>query len=166
MPEEITLVSTKIKDKGIFNMEDLYAFIKDWLVLHNMGDEGSMFKEQTYVERVKGDSRQIEIKWKAERFNGDYFSNVIEITFLIVGLKDIEIEVEGRKIPTQKLELELRIVSKLIKNRQDKFKSDFIRNIYENTIIKDRIDFYAGEFYGESSALVNDVKKFLELRRG
>lgn len=165
MSKSISVVSTKIKDKGIFDMNELYKVVKRWLDFHQYGDESKTFKEELYVERIKGDSKQIEVRWKAERFSSDYFSNVVTITFLILGLKEVEIELDNKKIPTQKAELELRINAKLVKDRQDKWKSDTLRKIYDNTIVSKRIDEYWVKLYNEINGLINEIKAFLELRR-
>ena len=164
MSEKTKVMSTAIKHKGIFSLDELYKAIKDWLNFEGYGDESKTFIEELYVERIKGDAKQIEIKWKAEKFMGEYFSSIIKITFYVVGLQDVEIEVEGKKIGTQKLDLTLKLSAELKSNRQDKFKNDFIRNIYEKYVIKERIEGTAGAIYNKAYGLADEIKRFLELR--
>lgn len=79
-------------------------------------------------------------------------------------MKNVEIEIEGKKIPTYKSELRIDIKSVLVKDRQGKFKSDFFRKIYENTLVRDRLDNYWGYFYGKTNSFINEIKTYLELR--
>ncbi len=164
MADKTKVMSTAIKHKGVFSLDELYKAIKEWLNFEGYGDETKTFIEDLYVERIKGDAKQLEIRWKAEKFIGEYFSNVIKISFYVLGLQDVEMEVEGRKIGSQKADLTLKISAELVSNRQDKFKNDFIRDLYEKFIIKDRIDDSAGALYNKAYGLADEIKRFLELR--
>ena len=160
------IMSTAIKDKGIFDMSELYILIKEWLSWEGFGDEKQTFQEEAYVERIKGDSKQIEIKWRAEKFLGPYISHVINITFNIVGMQDIEIEIDGKKIGTNKLDLALRIDAEIITDRQEKFKKKkFLKKLYENYIIKERISASKGLLNSKAYTLADEIKGYLELRR-
>ncbi|MCD4760080.1 hypothetical protein K8R33_04285 [archaeon] len=165
MSETINLVTISIKDKGIFDLDELYKVMKRWLDREGYGNEEKNFKEELYVERIKGDSKQIEIRWVGEKIGSDYFSNRIKINFLIINLKEIEIEIDGKKIPMKKGQIKLDIKSDLVKDRQNKWQSDFFRKIYENTIVNKRIDDYWGYYYGKTNSFIDEIKEFLELRR-
>ena len=164
MPDSIGIITTTIKDKGVFDMKELYKVMKRWLDMQGYGDETKNFKEELYVERIKGDAKQLEVRWRAEKMAGDYFSNIITIKILVLAMKNVEIEIEGKKIPTYKSELRIDIKSVLVKDRQGKFKSDFFRKIYENTLVRDRLDNYWGYFYGKTNSFINEIKTYLELR--
>jgi hypothetical protein len=160
------VMSTAIKDKGIFNMNELYSLIKEWLVWEGYGDERKTFQEEVYVERIKGDSKQIEIKWRAEKFLGPYISHIINITFNIVGMQDIEIEIDGKKIGTNKLDLSLKMNAEVITDRQEKFKKKrFLKKLYENYIVKERISASHGLLNAKAYTLADEIKGYLELRR-
>lgn len=159
-------MSTAIKDKGIFDMSELYSLIKEWLTWEGYGDEKKTFHEEAYVERIKGDSKQIEIKWKAEKFMGPYISHVINITFNIIGMKEVEIEMDGKKIGTNKLDLSLKLNAEIITDRQKKFtKRKLIKRLYENYIIKERISASKGLLNAKAYTLADEIKGYLELRR-
>ena len=74
-------------------MDELYKSIKYWLDFNGYGDERKSFKEERYVERSKGDSKQLEIGWKAEKQVSDYFSYVIELSYFVIGLKKVKIQI-------------------------------------------------------------------------
>ena len=159
-------MSTAIKDKGIFDMSELYSLIKEWLTWEGYGDEKKTFHEEVYVERIKGDSKQIEIKWRAEKFMGPYISHIITITFNIIGMQEIEIEIDGKKIGTNKLDLSLKMNAEVITDREKKFaKRKFIKKLYENYIMKERIAASENLLNSKAYTLADEIKGYLELRR-
>src|SRR3989344_607486 len=103
--------------KGLFYMDDLYKILKAWLAFQGYGDENKNFKEASYTERIKPNGKQLEVKWLAERNITDYFSIQFTVIIYVIGLNDVEVVEEGRKIKANKGEIEMRISSNLIKNR-------------------------------------------------
>jgi hypothetical protein len=164
MSDKTKVMSTAIKHKGVFSLDELYKAIKEWLNFEGYGDETKTFIEDLYVERIKGEARQLEIRWKAEKFAGEYFSNIIKISFYVLGLQDVEMEVDGRKIGSQKSDLTLKVSAELKSNRQDKFKNEFIRGLYEKYVIKERISSAEEALYNKAYGLADEIKRFLELR--
>ena len=130
-----------IKSKGILLFDELYRKMKWWLDYQGYGDEHKSFKEERYVERLKGDVKQLEVRWKAEKLTTDYVSYIIRVTFFVIGLKDIEIEREGQKQKMHTGEVEIRINTELVTNKNEKYKENkFLHKIYENYLIKDEIE--------------------------
>lgn len=160
MAEEIIAKDVKIKRKGIFDMEYVYKKIKQWFDSRGYSD----FKEIKYIERVKPNGKQLEIAWEAKKEVSDYFTNVIRLTFLVLGLNKVEIEKEGKKISMNDGDIELIFNAVLVKNAGEKFNEDgIIKKVYERYIIKDRIEEYKIEIYDNIYSLVNEVKLMLEL---
>jgi len=156
----------KVVYKGLFDMSDLYKEIKSWLDNKNYGDENSDFKEETYVERLKGDSKQIEVKWICEKDASDYSKNQIIITFFAVGLSEAEIDWKGKKIKTNQGEIEINISSNLITNAAGKWdQKSLMKRMYEKMIVKDRIQDEMIELYNDTYSLQDTIKSFLELRQ-
>lgn len=158
--------SLKVVYKGLFDISDLYKEIKSWLDHKGYGDENSDFKEETYVERLKGDSKQIEVKWICEKEASDYSKNKITITFFVVGLSDAETDWKGKKIKTNQGEIEINISSELITNASGKWDpNSLMKKIYEKLIVKDRIQNEMIELYKDTYKLQDTIKTFLELRQ-
>lgn len=154
----------KMKWKGIFDFTDLYKKMKFWLDFQGYGDEKSVFKEEKYIERIKGDAKNLEIKWRGEKKVSDYFSFVISLTFLVLGMKEIEVESEGRKLPMNKGEVEIKFTAELIKNRQGKWKKDsWGKKFYERFVVRDRIEDYKIELYKKLYSFHDEVKAYLEI---
>jgi len=156
----------KIKWKGPFDFDELYKTIKYWLDFNGYGAEKKSFREEKYVERIKGDSKQLEIKWKGEKAVNDYFSYVIEITYFIIGLKKTKIMREGKEYETNKADLELRLSATLITDAKHKFKNkELLKKFYEKFIISDRIESNKTELYQKVYSLHDEIKEFLELHK-
>jgi len=158
--------SLKIAFKGIFDMTDLYKQMKFWLNGKGYGDETKDFKENVYVERIKGDSKQIEIKWISEKKVSDYFRNQIVITFFVLGLKDAEADWKRKKIKMDQGDIELNLSSNLITNANGKWNNkSFMKRFYERFVVKDRTEGYKIELYKDTYDLHNLIKSIFELRK-
>jgi hypothetical protein len=174
MEEKINVAKMKTGGKGIFDMTEVYQNMKYWLDYQGYGDENKSFIEEKYVERIKGEARQIEIRWNAEKKINDYVTYSIGITFFVLGLQDVEIEKDGKKIGSQKGDVEIRFDVNLILDKDKnpggepkfKWKSKFFQKIYNEYIIKDRINSHAGDLYSKSYSLYNEVKTYFDMRGG
>jgi hypothetical protein len=166
MQNKINIVpSIKIKKKSIFSMDELYKNIKQWFDYEGYGDEKKSFMEEKYVERIKGDSKLLEIQWEAQKNETEYITFVIRIGFFVLGLKDAEIEIGGKKMGTQKGEVEMRIKSYIITDKKNKWNSKFMQKLYEEYIIKDRMEDYKTELYSKTYSLHDEIKNYLEMHQ-
>jgi hypothetical protein len=115
MAEKDTKFSGKIKQKGIFDFKKFYNFAYDWL-----RDEGYKVIEKNYTEEITGDSKKIEIKWVAKKKISDYFQFVIQTDWLVLNLKNVEVQKEGKKVKMNSGEPELKIKGILVKDYENK----------------------------------------------
>ena len=153
-----------VKSKGILLFDELYKKMKLWLDYQGFGDEQTTFKEERFVQRLMGDSKQLEIRWRAEKMETDYVSYVITVTFFVMGLKEVEVEREGRKMKMNTGEADLRINTMLRTNKNKKFKNgSFLLNIYENYFMKDEIEQHKIELYKKVYSFVDEIKGLLEI---
>ncbi len=162
MAKDKVVPKLKITHKGIFDLGDLYKNIKGWLEYNGFGDEEKNFQEASYTERIKGESKQIESMWVAQKNVDDYFGLTIELTFAIVGLVDVEIEKEGKKIKSQKGELNVTLKADLLKNHSEDW-SPFMASLYENLVAKERKNMHKTYLYGRVYALHDEIKEYLEM---
>lgn len=166
MSESVSIAEgLKIAHTGIFDMEELYKLVKWWLELKGYGSEDKTFREEKYTERIKGDAKNIDIRWKAEKIINDYVSYVMTITFQTIAMGEVEIEQEGRKVKVNSGKITVKMDSKVVLDRQDKWKSDFFRNLYQNFIIKDRIDAHCGDLYNHTYTIHDEIKAFFEMNQ-
>jgi hypothetical protein len=160
--EELEVASMAAKGQGIFDLAELYQNMKSWLDYNGFGDQTKSFREEKYVERQQGDVKQLEIRWKAEKFINSYVSWVIGISFFVVGLKKVEIEKEGKKIGINKGSIVIKFKASVVLNRQGKW-GDFLKYVYDKFIIRERISETQGDLYGKIYSLYNEVKNYLDM---
>ncbi|MBS3163178.1 hypothetical protein J4427_00625 [Candidatus Woesearchaeota archaeon] len=155
----------KVKYSGIFDLNDMYRKMKFWLEWHNYGPEKGM--EKMYIERIKPNGKQVEIKWVATDEASSYVNKVIEVTFFVIGLESIELEKEGKKIKTKKGDIEMRFTAYLVLNVDDKLGEDLsmTNKIYKRFVLKKNIDSYKIDLYDDLIEFQDEVKGFLTMQQ-
>ena len=162
MPEKDTLFTGQVKQRGIFEFKELYSFLYDWL-----REEGYDVFEKKYVEKVKGDSKQVEIKWEAQRKISDYFRFIIKVDWRILGLKVVEVQKEGKKVKMDSGYLELKFAAILEKDYEARWEEHpfwkFLRGIYDRYIIRARVEQYEDTLLEELDDFIAQAKSFLAI---
>src|SRR3972149_5577457 len=105
MAEKETIFSSKIKYDGILSFADFYKFCYNWLT----DETGLIVAEEKYAEKLSGESKNIDIVWAGKRKLTDYFQFEAKITFKVLALTQIEINKDGKKIKTNKGNVEVGI---------------------------------------------------------
>ncbi len=163
MVEKETIFSSKIKSSGIFNFSSFYQFCYDWLKT----ETNLNLSEDKYTEKLSGDSKNIEIEWTGFRKVTDYFKFEIKVRFRILGLTNVEINQDGRKIKTNKGDVEMTVKGTLIRDWQGKFEVNaikkFLRSIYEKWVITARIEEYEGKLIVDCDEFLSQAKAYLDL---
>ena len=160
MAEKDTVFSGKIKQKAIFHFKDFYSFTYNWLV-------GESYKvvEKVYAEEITGDSKKIEIKWEAKKKISDYFRFLIQVDWIILGLKSVEVQREGKKLKMNSGQVELKIKGVLVKDYEHRWEDrpiwKFLRGVYDRYIIKSRIEDYEDKIKNEVEEFIEQSKAFL-----
>lgn len=162
MAEKDTQFSGKIKQKGIFDFKKFYNFAYDWL-----RDEGYKVQEKNYTEEITGDSKKIEIKWIAKKKISDYFQFIIQTDWLILNLKNVEVQKEGKKVKMNSGEPELKIKGILIKDYEHRWEDmpffKLLRGIYDRYIIKSRVESYEDKIIDETEEYIAQCKSYLTI---
>ena len=162
MAEKDTIFKGKIKQGGIFNFRDFYSFVYDWL-----REENYDLFETNYTEKVKGDAKQIEIKWEAHKEISDYFKFMIKLQWMILGMKTVEVMKEGKKVKMDSGLIEIKFSSFLIKDYEHRWEEHalwkFLRGLYDRYIIRSRIDDYEIRLLQETDELISQCKAFLAI---
>ena len=155
------LSNQKIKWEGVTDFGELYKYMKLWLEDNKYGDEKNL--EEKYIERVKGEKKQLEILWNAEKKKSDFFKYVIKTQFLVMGMSDVEIENNGVTRKMQKAVFEIQISSYIESTKAwDDLKG--MQKMYYDMVIRKRINEYLGELYDKSIKYHSYIKTFLGLR--
>lgn len=151
----------KIKQKAVFNFEELYKSMYRWFDYYGYG-----WAELKYSnEVVQSGDKHVEIIWEGKKEINDYLSYVITVEFLM-DFGDAQIDKGGVKIKTDAGTIELRCSAYIEKNVdfwEKKPMGKFMRRIYDNFLNKDRLNTEEYNLYIESHKLFNEVKAFLNL---
>lgn len=162
MAEKDTVFSGKIKQKGIFDFKDFYSYSYDLLI-----EEGYSVSEKVYSEEITGDSKKIDISWEASKTISDYFKFSIKINWTIIGLKEVEVMKEGKKVKMNNASVEIKVKGVLVKDYENRWENHpfwkFLRGIYERYIIRSRIDDYESKLQGEAEEFIAQCKSYLAL---
>lgn len=153
----------KLKQKSIFDMGELYKLMFRWFSQHNYD-----FQEKEYLEKAKPDgAKTLEIGWIASRKISDYIKFYIKIKFLVIGLKDVEIEVDNMKRKTNSGDCEMRFDAWLEMDYEGKWEGNpvtkFFREFYNKYMIKGRIEDYEAQLHEELYELLGEIKALLNL---
>ncbi len=163
MPEKDTIFSSKIKYDGIFSFPDFYKFCYDWL----KDETGLDISENKYTEKLKGDSKELDIEWIGKREVTDYFKFEIEVKFKILNLKNVEIKQDNTKIETNKGSVEIKTKGTLVRDYKGKsernFFQKFLRSIYEKWVITSRIREFEEKLVGDCDEFLAQAKAYLDL---
>lgn len=163
MTESEIIFSSKIKQSGIFNFREFYSFCYSWLT----EEMGLDVAENKYVEKLKGDSKDIGITWTGTKKITDYFQYKVKVTLSASTLTNVEINEGGKKIKTNKGGAEINVIGTLIRDYQGKFElsafQKFLRSIYEKWVIPARIEQFEGKLFEECDEFLNQVKAYLDL---
>jgi len=163
MAEKETVYTSKVKYNGVLSFKDFYKFCYEWLT----GEVGLNITESKYSEKIKGDSKDIEIKWNCKKDITDYFQMESDLIFYVFGLKKVEVTQGGKKIETNQGSVELRINSQLVRDYKGKFETNafnkFLRSIYEKWVIVSRIEEFKEKISEESDEFLGQAKAYLDL---
>ena len=162
--EKDKIVSTNIKYRGYMKFADFYKFCFEWLT----EETGlSDLQEKKYTEKVKGDTKEMDIEWEGSRKLTDYFKMEIKVVFEVRMLKKVEIQKGDKKINTEEGEVKVKVTGTLIRDYQGKFDQSgflkFLRAIYEKWVIPSRVDQFEDKVAGDCIEFLDQAKAYLDL---
>jgi hypothetical protein len=162
MAERDLLVQEKAEHDGIWDFKGFYIFAHNWLK-----EEGYGVDEAKYTEKVSGNEKSIFIEWLATKRLSDYFKIEHKIRFLINGLSDVEVEMDGNKKKMNKGHIEIQIKANLVSDPESKWEksatSRFFRDMYNKYIIPTRVDNLKMEVVTDAQRFKDELKEFLDV---
>lgn len=163
MGEKDTIIKEKLKYSGLGNFKEAYEFASEWLK-----DEGFSVTEKEYKEKVSGDSKEIEINWEATKKISDYFKFIFGINWRILNMKDVEVEIDGKKKQMNKFgELSLDFKGTLEKDYSNKWSGTamnrFFKDPYHKFVIPGRIEEKSENARNSIIKFKEEMKAFFEL---
>ncbi|MCX6747981.1 MAG: hypothetical protein NT076_00080 [Candidatus Pacearchaeota archaeon] len=162
MVEKDVVFSGKVRHLGIFDFKEFYRFCYMWFV-----DKEYWITEKNYTEKITPRGKEIEIEWVAMRKISDYFRFYIKSNWRIIGMKEVEVEKDGKKETLDKGDVEIRVQTILEKDYEHRWEGNafykFLRTMYDRYLIRGRIDDYESRIFGEVEEFLAQAKAFLAL---
>jgi len=162
MAQKKEVYKEKLKQTGYWKYADVYNLAFSWLRDHQY-----KLKEDLYNEKLSANGKEVIIKWTAERKVTDYFKYQIKADWHILGMKDAEVEVDGKKVGTNKGEVEIIFKANIIKDYEKRWEDQprwkFLRGIYEKFVIQATIDEFEDDLENDAKDMIRDLKAFLNI---
>lgn len=163
MAEKDVLIKEVIKYAGYSDFKNLYSYAHDWI----KGEKYSVTEDQ-YVEKVKGNSKEVEVYWTASKKITDYFKSELSIKWRILGMEDVEVEVAGKKTKMNKFaEIKIEIKGILIHDYSNQWnrtpQTNFLKGLYHKYIIPERKKQMEDKVEDDVKDFKEEIKAFLEL---
>ena len=163
MPEKDKIFSSKVKYSGVFSFTDFYRFCYEWIV----EEMGMAVVEDKYIEKLNGDSKNIDVEWTGSKKATDYFKFEVKVAFRIIGLKKVEVQRGSAKVKTNEGSVEVKISAILVRDYEGRFEKGafrkFMRAIYEKWVIPSRVGDYEDKLVGDTDEFLAQVKAYLDL---
>ncbi|MBS3117359.1 hypothetical protein J4430_00560 [Candidatus Woesearchaeota archaeon] len=146
---------TKIRHIGMIDIAYFYRWLQQWFSFEFTWDPSF---EKQYLEKVSSGSKEYQIKWECvmpARFN---LKLGIDVNFLFLGVTEAETVISGMKVKLQRGDFELRVDGYVEKNLEG---LSFFRKIYQEFIIRERIEEVAQEHYMKVKKFRDDVYAYI-----
>jgi hypothetical protein len=162
MVQKSAVYKQVVKKKGFWNYTELYNYCFDWLKR-----EGYHIVEKEYIEKLSDFGKEILLDWEAHRKVTDYYKNVINVKWHILGMNSAEVERDSKKEKTNKGEVKIVISADLVKDYEARWEDKplwkFLRGVYDKYIIRTTTEEYEDRLEEKATEYAGDVKAFLEL---
>lgn len=163
MVEKDNITKEKVKYSGLVSFKDAYKFAREIL------DEGGYgVSEDSYSEKVSGNSKEIEISWAASKKLSDYYKSVLKIKWRVLGLSDVEVEVDGKRKNMNKVaDLSIEVSGVLERDYDNKWEGSsmqkFFKEVYNKYVVVERTREKEGKVAGDVENFKEEIKAYLEL---
>jgi hypothetical protein len=163
MSEKDTILSEKIWYVGIADFKEYYEYAYDWLI-----GEDYRIIEDKYKEVHRGEGKDMEILWKADKKITDYFKISLELKWKVLGMVDVEVEMDGKKRKMQKMaECKITLKGILEKDYSGKWgvkgSQKFLKELYNKYIIPQRTEEMEGKTREIVQKFKEEMKAYLDL---
>ena len=173
MPDKIKLPQLEIIYRDPFILKSLYRFQHDWFIDNQYTDEdgGDKRLEKTYWELRHKDVRHYRLWWRGFKppldQTSDFAMMHMHVDWLCLGIQQIEIMHQGKKIKAQSGEVTYRINPYVEIDYKDYFQSNFILRAFEDVFktrwMKLNHEGLKAEIKRDAWRLMNSTKKFFEV---
>jgi hypothetical protein len=162
MAEKEIIIAEKLDYSGLLKFSDFYQYAHTWF-----SEESYGVTEEKYSEKITGNSKEIDIEWKASKQISDYFKLEQKIKFEIKSLVEVEVEIDGKKAKMQQGKVRVDIKGALVKDVKSAWDPKpmlrFLRDVYDKYIIPQKVDAMEDKIKADVKDFKEEMKSFLDL---
>lgn len=163
MVERDPVIKEKLKHTGLGDFKGAYKFAREWLA-----KEDYEVTEESYSEKVSGNSKDLDIEWVATRKLTDYYKVVFKLKWKLIALTDVEVEIDGKRKGMNKFaELSIEMRGVLEKDYDSKWEHSafekFFKDVYNKYVVIERTKEKEKWIRESIQEFKEEMKAFLEL---
>lgn len=162
MAQKKQVYKETFKTTNYWKYSELYDMAFNWLKKN-----GYKIEENMYNEKLLSNGKEVIIRWTAEKKVTDYFKYQMILDWHILGLVDAEVEVDGKKVKTNKGEVEIIFKANIIKDYEKRWEDKpfwkFMRGVYEKYVIVETVDEFEDDLEDDVKDLIKAIKGFLRI---
>ena len=157
----------KVTHKDVYNMEAIYFFLHEWFVEYEWAEvPEDKWPEVLYVQREGAAGIELWIKWRFKKNRPDpWFKWELDMDWHVLGMKDVDAVVKGRKMKLQTAEVEIQFYPRLMQN-PDFVKSDLynkVKRFMLKRFLKKKVDTEETHLYNEAMRLQEAIKGYFRI---
>lgn len=159
---EMVITGNRITYEGIFSLHGLYQVIDKWL-----SDKNYDKFDKVHTEVVKSDGKHIDIELEPDRSIDDYTKYTLRIRLFCSHLKDVTVEMDGRKQKLNDGKVVIILDSWVKTDWQNRMESKpvyhIIRSIYNKYVFKGETAQNTKKLKEETLHLQHTIGSYLNL---
>jgi|SRR3989338_5101239 len=152
----------KVSYEGLFDLHELYTLINQWLK-----DKGFDSREQRNQEHVRPGGRFIELELLPWKKITDYARHVVRLNIKILGLKDVVVEEDGKRVTLNKGTVNITLDGYLDMDYEDRWEAKpfyfFIRTLFDKFVYRTYSTQYEELLIENCLQILSTIKAFLNL---
>lgn len=144
-----------VKFEGIFNLDEFYSVLKDFLT-----QTGYIVTEREFAEKTK---ENLTVKWKSTKVVDEYTQFIIKST---IKCSIQNIEIKNKRLSQGTMDFTLK--AQIEKDYQDLWAGPlkrFIRGVYDKFVAGDRFEKLESELKDESYSVVEKARQYLNMKQ-
>lgn len=158
----VVVEKDRISYEGLFSMKEILVIISEW-----MSDKGYNPLDKKHNESVKPEGRFVEIEMSPFKKVTDYAKNVVWIRLIGSELKDVVIDVDGKKKRLNQGKLQIVFDGYLETDYEKRWETKpifyLLRMIFEKYVFTPFLSGFENNLKVDISVLKNNIKGYLNL---
>ncbi len=163
--------SNKIALRDVYSLDYLYTLMHEWLLEYGYCGSDEDFKEIMYEHIDGGRGAELWIKWRLSKSAvvtfAPLFSYNVDINFHIMGQKEVEVVLGGKKVKADRGEVEIEIVGYMVLDPKKKVKSHWLgQHFYDfifTVLLKGKAKMNERGLQGDLARFQEAIKSYLKL---